>query len=268
MIPDKFIICVRKQISKIDCTASDNYAVITGVNITFNNAVGLLSNHNQRQLYQVSLESGLSSMSWQEFSGSVVSVANIESTRVSEPRAPYEGLGAYTGAGGTSLGCKLVPTVGSVLCVDCGTQLGMSESYLAPGSLGQFSAKIQVTCFNPEAVDWVAGDAELVIIPQNSGILVCERGSCAVYTGLLTREDVLNTVTEQEPYTKGSIKRMVGGGFLDSLKSGLQWIQGKLPMVRQVLSHVPNEYAQKASKALEAVGYGKHSKGKLENRLM
>jgi hypothetical protein len=144
----------------------------------------------------------------------------------------------------------------------------MSESYLAPGSLGQFSAKISVTCFNPEAIAWPSKSWELVVIPMNSGILVSERGSCAVYTGLLTREDVLNTVTEQEPYTRGSIKRMVGGGFLDSLKSGLQWIQGKLPMVRQVLSHVPNEYAQKASKALEAVGYGKHSKGKLENRLM
>jgi hypothetical protein len=149
-----------------------------------------------------------------------------------------------------------------------GTQLGISESYLAPGSLGQFSAKIQVTCFNPENVDWASGEWELVIVPQNSGILVCERGSCAVYTGLLTRQDVIDTVTGQEPYTKGSIKRMVGGGFLDTLKSGLQWIQGKLPMVRQVLSDVPNEYAQKASKALEAVGYGKRAKGKLENRLM
>ena len=105
-------------------------------------------------------------------------------------------------------------------------------------------------------------------MPMNSGVLACERGSCAVYKGLLTRQDVIDTVTEQEPYTKGSINRMVGGGFLDTLKSGLQWIQGNLPLVEQNLSHVPNEYAQKASKALEAVGYGKHSKGKLENRLM
>ena len=153
-----------------------------------------------------------------------MSVANHINLRQSEARAPYEGVGAYATATVNSLGCKLIPTTGSIVCVDLGTQLGIYESYLAPGSLGQFSAKVQVSCFNPEQVDWASGDWELVVVPMNSGILVCERGSCAVYTGLLTRQDVIDTVTEQEPYTKGSIRRMVGSCFLDTLKSGLQLI--------------------------------------------
>jgi hypothetical protein len=108
----------------------------------------------------------------------------------------------------------------------------------------------------------------MVVIPMNSGIMAIERGVCNVYTGLLTKQDVVDVATNNEPHTRGSIKRMIGGGFLDSLKSGLSWFTSKLPMVKNVLSHIPHEYAQKGAKVLDAVGYGKHSKGKLENPIM
>ena len=85
---------------------------------------------------------------------------------------------------------------------------------------------------------------------------------------LLTKSDVLEASEGQEPYSKATVRRMVGGGFLDTLKSSLGWITSKLPMVKQVRQHIPHEYAQKGAKVLEAVGYGKHSKGKLENRIM
>ena len=147
------------------------------------------------------------------------------------------------------------------------TQVQLTESFLAPGSLGQFHCKVQVSCYNNEAIPWVAGDWELVVIPMNSGIMAIERGVCNVYTGLLTKQDVVDTSQQQEGHTRGQIRRMIGGGFLDSLKSGLGWVKSKLPFVREVLGHSPNEYAQKGSKALEALGFGKVS-NKWDNRVM
>jgi hypothetical protein len=162
---------------------------------------------------------------------------------------------------------KLTPLTGSILVLDMATQVQLTESFLAPGSLGQFHCKVQVSCYNNEAIPWAAGDWELVVIPMDSGIMAIERGVCNVYTGLLTKQDVVDTAQQQEGHTRGQIRRMIGGGFLDSLKSGLGWVKSKLPFVREVLGHIPNEYAQKGSKALEALGFGKVSK-KLDNRVM
>jgi len=34
---------------------------------------------------------------------------------------------------------------------------------------------------------------------------------------------------------------MVGGGFLDSLRSSLGWVKSKLPFVKNVLSVIPHD---------------------------
>jgi hypothetical protein len=155
MVPDKLIIAARRIISKLDCTYSDNYASIQSVNITFNNAVGLLPNHTQRQLYDASVDSGLANLSWEEFRGSAMTISNGTSA---EPRGPYEGAGAYLTSGGVAAtGVRLTPLTGSLLVLDMATQVQLTESYLAPGSLGQFHLKIHVTCYNNELIPWQAG---------------------------------------------------------------------------------------------------------------
>ena len=270
-VPDKLIICCRRIISKLDCTYADNYLSISNVNINFNNYAGLCSNMTQHQLWKASRASGLANLTWDEFSGAVVSVgnANVENNDESEPRTPYEGVGAYTTAGGiNSQGISLIPTTGSVVVLDFGTHIQLTEDYLAPGSLGQFHLLVTVSAYNNDPIPWNANDWELVIIPMNSGVYAIERGVANLHTGLLTKSDVLEASEGQEPYTKATIHRMIGGGFLSTLKSSLGWITSKLPMVKQVLQHIPHDYAQKGAKVLEAVGYGKHSKGKLENRIM
>ena len=59
---------------------------------------------------------------------------------------------------------------------------------------------------------------------------------------------------------------MVGGGFLDNIRSGLGWIQSKLPAVRGVLEQVPHQYAQIGANVLKALGYGKGHRP-IDNRL-
>ena len=58
---------------------------------------------------------------------------------------------------------------------------------------------------------------------MNSGSFATEKGTSSTYTALLTKEDVLNA-SQQEPTAHSDVKRMVGGGFLDSLKSVFKFI--------------------------------------------
>jgi hypothetical protein len=102
---------------------------------------------------------------------------------------------------------------------------------------------------------------------MNSGVFVNERGTSSTFLSLLTKQDVLDAL-QQQPYSNYEIRRMVGGGFLDGIKSALGWIKGKLPMVRGVLENIPNPYAQTGATVLKTLGYG-HSAGHkaIDNRL-
>ena len=71
---------------------------------------------------------------------------------------------------------------------------------------------------------------------------------------------------QQQPYADIEIRRMVGGGFLDNLRSAMGWIQSKLTGVRGVLEHVPHQYAQTGANVLKALGYG-HGHKPIDNRL-
>jgi hypothetical protein len=78
----------------------------------------------------------------------------------------------------------------------------------------------------------------------------------STYTGILTKADVLSA-SAQEPYYQTSVKRMVGGGFLDSLKS----VAGKvLPHLlkhgKEELMKSDHPVAKGVSSVLGAMGYG------------
>ena len=100
---------------------------------------------------------------------------------------------------------------------------------------------------------------------MNSGVFVNERGTSSTFLSLLTKQDVLDAL-QQQPYSNCEIRRMVGGGFLDNIKSALGWVKGKLPMVRGVLENVPNPYAQTGANVLKTMGYGQGHKS-IDNRL-
>ncbi|MFM7988608.1 MAG: hypothetical protein ACKPKO_55780, partial [Candidatus Fonsibacter sp.] len=90
----------------------------------------------------------------------------------------------------------------------------------------------------------------------NSGVCVNERGSLSTFLSLLIKQDVLDAL-QQQPYSNFEVRRLVGGCFLDSIRSAMGWIQSKLPVVRGVLEHVPHQYAQTGANVLKALGYGK-----------
>ncbi|MFM7988326.1 MAG: hypothetical protein ACKPKO_54340 [Candidatus Fonsibacter sp.] len=56
------------------------------------------------------------------------------------------------------------------------------------------------------------------------------------------------------------VRRLVGGGFLDNIRSAMGWVQSKLPAVKGMSEHVPHQYAQTGANVLKALGYGKGQK--------
>jgi uncharacterized membrane protein YgcG len=232
-IPDKLIIQVRNPLASTSWGQPDAFLCIKGISINFNNQSGILASATQQDLYRYSVENG-SNQSWFEFSG----YATVPD--------------ASSGAG------RKIPTSGSLLVLEFGKDIQLTEDYYASGSLGNFNLQVNLQCYNQYSY---AITPEIVLITMNSGLFVNERGTSSTYTGILTKQDVLEA-SAQEPMFQSSVKRLVGGGFLDSLKS----VAGKL--LPHLLKHGKEELgksghpvAKLAHSALGAMGYGSSGGG-------
>jgi hypothetical protein len=204
-VPDKLIIQVRRPLASTAWGQPDGFLTISGISINFNNQSGILASATQQDLYRYSVENG-SNQSWFEFSG----LASVPD--------PTSGMG------------KKIPTSGSLLVLEFGKDIQLTEDYYASGSLGNFNLQVILQVANqlPYAVT-----PEIVLITMNSGIFVNERGTSSTYTGILTKQDVLEA-SAQAPMFQSSVRRMVGGGFMDSLKSAI----GKV--MPYAVSHLKN----------------------------
>lgn len=193
-IPDYFIVFVRKQFSDLTIKDSDSFLPISRAVVSFNNQSGLLSSMTREQLWKMSQKNG-SNQSFFEFRGVV-----------SENSEPREATSDFKQAGNG----VLIATVGSVLIISP-EDLGLAN-YLAPGSVGQYNFQIKVTVENVTKENIIP---ELVILTVNSGVLVNLAGTSQIYTGLLNKEIVLQTASEQSKSAWSSTpdQRLVGGGM-------------------------------------------------------
>jgi hypothetical protein len=227
-IPDKLIIQVRNPLGSTRWGQPDAFLCIEGLSINFNNQSGILASATQQDLYRYSVENGYNG-SWQEFSG----FASVPDPTTGFPRK--------------------IPTSGSLLILEFGKDIQLTEDYYAAGSLGNFNLQLNLRVYNQFPYQITP---EIVLITVNSGLFVNERGTSSTYTGILTKSDVL-AASAQEPYYQTSVKRMVGGGFLDSLKS----VAGKV--LPHLLKHGKEELmksghpvAKGISNVMGAMGYG------------
>ena len=194
-IPDKVIIFARIPLANQTCQNSSSFACISNISINFNNNAGLLSSVPQYTLYQMSKKNG-STQTWSQFCGFQSTVNNTNN-------------GGYT----------IIPTTGSLLVLEFGTDIPLPGSYYAPGSLGSFNFQFTIQLYNQSTVAYTP---DIVLVTLNSGLFVSDRGSSSIYTGILNREDVLST-SEQTPYTKADVDRLIGSGFHSHLKSNLAY---------------------------------------------
>lgn len=231
-IPQYIMIAARKAGNDYALTESQYFHPIESISVQFNNQSGILSSATQQDLYQMSVHNGLK-CNWNQFYG----VANASTTK-----------GTYAS----------IKTNGAPLILEMGKDIQITEDFYSISSLGNFNLQIDATVRN-----WFGTQqtVELVVIPMNVGVFVSERGASSVYTGILTKQDVLDA-SQQEAYGESEMKRLVGGAnFMDNLKS----------MLKRVAPMIPG-LAKCAVQEIASVGSGKTgagvSAGRMARRLL
>ena len=173
------------------CKDSSSFLTITDVTINLNNASGLLSSASQADLWRMSARNG-SNQTWAQFSGLATKV------------------GDYAAAAN---GISLVGTGGSLLVLNPAFDLSLPD-YISCGSLGNYNLQMIIGCVNQfgEVIT-----PEICIVCLNDGIMSTCSGVSSCFTGVLTKEMVLNA-KGLSPVSSTLEHRMVGGKMLDSAR--------------------------------------------------
>lgn len=212
-LPDYFIIFARRKIVSDAANGSANYvgqnrtfAEIKQISVNLNNTSGLLSSATQQDLWKLSVENG-SNQSWYEFSGKYgfnSSTSNINDSKT------------LIGQSIASSGSVLVLAPHQLSC----------PSYLAAGSVGQYTFQFTITLANPGNDSNV--NYQLVIICCNSGVFSTLSGSSNVSTGLLTKQIVMDTQQTQSvnALSSASYDRMIGGRMGNRIASAMKKMLG------------------------------------------
>jgi hypothetical protein len=210
MIPDSVMICCRKKASSQTCADADCYLPFAapgnnagGVSINFANTPGILAGNTITSLHEYSNNAG-TVQDWISFNGVTtrLTVATDDATLIAQA------------------GVKQIPTTGPILNLKFGSAINLVSDWNAPSSIGNFSFQISCNVYNNTGQPIVAGAYELICVFVNSSIIVNSLGSTSIYSGLLTKQDVLDATTKP-PVNSGEYKRMYGGGWWDGLKSAV-----------------------------------------------
>jgi hypothetical protein len=201
-LPDYFIISVRKPMAQQTVQDSSTFLKINSISVNLNNTSGLLSSATPQDLWRISVNNH-SQQSWAEFSGQVSVAVNA------------------TGVG------DLIPTTGSLLILNPAYDLSLPD-YLSCGSIGQYNFQFQVSVTN---IDPNQLTPEICIICVNSGVFTTLSGSSNIFTGILTKQMVLDAKTSEEavdPVTSVQYKRYVGGALLNRVASACKHMPKKM----------------------------------------
>jgi len=205
-LPDYIILCVRKRIQDFTHNEATHFLAIEDITINLNNVSGLLSSASVDDLYRMSRKNG-SQQSYENFMG----VAQAELTN------------ATANGGKTN-----IPTIGSVLVLSPAMDLSL-PSYLSNGSLGSYNLSFSVGVKNHSGAD-ITG-CEIVVICANSGLLSTISGQSSVYTGILTKQMVIDAraMASLDPIQSSQYVRLVGGNMNEKMASSIK----EMPMTKE-----------------------------------
>ena len=198
-LPDLFIINVRKPMNSQTIQDASAFMTINNISINLNNQSGLLSSASAYDLWRMSVKNG-STQSFSEFGG------------LSQSSNATSGVGTFTN------------TTGSLLIISPSYDLSLPDYLAGGGSLGNYNFQFQVGVSN--TLSATGGDAitpEICVICANPSILTTQQGVSAIFSGLLTKEIVLNAKSRQQASAMKSaeIKRMIGGNMLNMPLHGI-----------------------------------------------
>ena len=266
-IPDKLIVWITKRDKKWG--DSDSFLPIRKLSVQFNNNSGILSAARCEDIYRMAKDNG-SNQSWNEWVGveqSIVTAPVPLNSAADTPAGPVDVITEMAGMYSAGIPAPVF-SAGSLLVLEFGKDIQLIEDFFAPGSLGNFNLQMNIYADNNNQSLAKGSPVNLYIVTMNSGVFVCERGTSSTYTGILTRADVLEA-SEQDAYTHSDVKRMVGGGFLDMLKSGVSKLAPLVKAIAPVVAPMAKDYLKSkgamgklASAGIGAMGYGMHAAGR------
>jgi hypothetical protein len=235
-VPDALFIYVRKAYGTLNANDADAWLPIKNISVNFNNQAGLLSSSSQMDLFRMSKKAGYNG-NWLEFSGRAI-------------RANSAGKGDPVA----------LATSGSMLMLQFGEDIALSQDWLASGSIGNYTLQFDLQVENNTGGTINSGAYELVLLTKNSGVFVCERGTSSIYEALLSRQQVLDA-TQQEPYSKKDVQRMVGGSIFDVGRFLMKNIKPIAGVAKAVLPALGPKGAM-AANVLGALGAGRTGAGR------
>lgn len=210
-LPDYFFIVVRPAMSSQTIKNSASFLTINTISINLNNVSGILASATQEDLYKMSIGNH-STQSFLEFSGLASQNDNV------------------TGLGG------VVGTTGSILVLSPALNLSLSNM-LSNSSIGQFNFQFSIGVTNNLGFDLNGTTAplpEILVVCANSGMFVTSMGSSSIFTGLLTKQLVLDASEKQSenPIQSSMMSRLVGGKMGNCPTSAMKHMIGKDGMRR------------------------------------
>lgn len=208
-VPDLILISARIPMSQQNWNYTSSFLTIKNISVNFNNASGLLATATQQDLYNISFRNG-SAQSYYEFVGK----ADINNNS--------------TG------GVSQVATTGSLLVLNPVMDFSL-PSYLSASSLGQYQFQFNLQVENQ--YDFSVVQPEICIITINSGIFCSQQGTSQIFTGILTKEQVLRT-KEQNPVphlASTEYARLVGGKLQNRGMGSLMAMVKEIPRLPQMV---------------------------------
>lgn len=199
-LPDYFFIVVRPQMATQNITNAASFLTINSININLNNVSGILASATPFDLWKISAANH-STQSWLEFSGKASNANNLV-------------------GGGDVIG-----TTGSILVLSPALNLSLSNM-LSNSSIGQFNFQFGINVTNNLGQ---TVSPEILVVCANSGMFVTSMGSSSIFTGLLTKQLVLDASEKQSenPIQSSMMKRLVGGKMGNCPSSAMKHMLGK-----------------------------------------
>lgn len=232
-VPRKMYIYVRQRNSDLyaSSTNTDTFFQIQNVNIQFLNNTGLLAPQTMQQLYLMCVKNGCK-MGWQQWSGG--------------PCYSND----FTGQ---------IGTVGSVVCVEFCTDIGMANPLLTAGVLNQCMIQVNATVKNVSSNPLGIFPTLYIIMVLEGSFTVQSVGAACLNQGCLSPNDVLEC-HNKPGVSLADVQNVSGSGdFWSGLKdfgSKLYNFIKKNQVVSRGLSLIPHPAAQVGSRVARAVGFG------------
>jgi len=233
-IPDYFMIFARVPMSQQTLKNSASFLPINSISCNFNNASGLLASATKQDLWRISVANG-STQSWLEWGGQAY---------------------GFVPVGGAGQG-QVIDTTGSILILAPAYNLSLAD-YLSSGSIGQYLFQFNINVTNNTGENL---QPEIVVVCCNSGVFTTISGSSNIYTGLLTKQMVLDAKEKRDvrPVEQAVYRRMVGGKMAHSMLSAVR----RMPMLSK--HHLSGVRADASE--MMASGHSGGARGKMASRL-